>query len=92
MTVEELYQIIVNRKRIMPKDSYVVSLLRNGNDRIIQKVGEEAVEVVIAAKNSSRKRLISEVADLWFHILILLAVKDISPEDILKELESRNKK
>ena len=75
----------------MPKDSYVASLFRGSNDRIIQKVGEEAVEVVIASKNSDKKRLIEETADLWFHILVLLASKNISLDKIFEELEKRQK-
>ena len=91
MTLEELYQIIETRKKEMPKDSYVSSLFRDGKDRVIQKVGEEAIEVVIAAKNKSKDRIISEVADLWFHILVLLCYLEINPEEIIKELEKRKK-
>lgn len=91
MTLEELYRIIEDRKKNMPKYSYVASHIRSGNDRIIQKVGEEATEVVIAAKGKSKKRLISEVADLWFHTLILLSSKNILLEEILLELGTRNK-
>lgn len=90
MTLEELYKIILSRKKEMPEGSYVASLFRDGDDRIIQKVGEEAVEVVIAAKNESRERLISEVADLTFHTLVLLADKNIKLSEILTELEKRH--
>jgi len=89
MTLEELYNTILSRKKEMPEGSYVVSLFRDGDDRIIQKVGEEAVEVVIAAKNESQERIISEVADLTFHTLILLASRGIKPSEILSELEKR---
>ena len=89
MTLEELYKIIQDRKNQMPKGSYVASLFRDGNDRIIQKVGEEATEVVIAAKNKTKKRITSEVADLLFHSLILLAAYDVTPKDVLEELERR---
>ena len=91
MKINKLLEIIKDRKLKMPKDSYVASLFRLGEDRIIQKVGEEAIEVVIAAKNINKKRIISEVADLLFHLLILLASKDITMLDIEKELESRDK-
>lgn len=90
MTLEELYQIIENRKKEMPKDSYIASLFRDGKDRVIQKVGEEAVEVVIAATSESKKRIVEETADLWFHTLILLANCNISVSDILQELEKRH--
>jgi len=89
MTLEELYNTILSRKKKMPEGSYVASLFRDGDDRIVQKVGEEAVEVVIAAKNTSKQRIISEVADLLFHLLILLASKGITLPDILNELEKR---
>lgn len=91
MTLEKLYQIILDRKKNLPKDSYVVSLFQKGSDRIIQKVGEEAIEVVIAAKNRSKERLVAEVADLWFHSLILLAEKGIKFSEVLSELGRRKK-
>ena len=91
MTLEELYNTILSRKMKMPEGSYVASLFRDGNDRIIQKVGEEAVEVIIAAKNESRDRLISEAADLTFHLLVLLAYKGIKLSDVLSELKKRQR-
>ncbi len=75
----------------MLKDSYVASLFKLGKDRIIQKVGEEATEVVIAAKNKNKKAITSEVSDLLFHILILLNAFDINISDIEEELENRRK-
>lgn len=92
MTLEKLYQIIQARKKNMPEDSYVASLFRDGNDRIIQKIGEEATEVIIAAKNESNKRLISEIADMFFHTLILLSAKKISIKEVLDEMEQRRRK
>ncbi len=89
MTLEELYNTILARKKAMPEGSYVASLFRDGDDRIIQKVGEEVVEVVIAAKNESKGRLISEIADLTFHTLVLLVERGITLDDILVELEKR---
>lgn len=91
MTLEELYKIIEDRKKNMPENSYVTSLFRDGNDRIIQKVGEEATEVIIAAKNESKERVVSEVADLFFHLLIMLSSFEIKPDEIFKELDKRNK-
>jgi phosphoribosyl-ATP pyrophosphohydrolase/phosphoribosyl-ATP pyrophosphohydrolase/phosphoribosyl-AMP cyclohydrolase len=75
----------------MLKNSYVASLFRLGEDRIVQKVGEEAIEVVISAKNKNKKRITSEVADLLFHLLILLVSSGITISDIEKELENRNR-
>ncbi len=90
MNIKNLYKIINDRKLKMPKDSYVASQFRLGKDRIIQKVGEEATEVVIAAKNKNKKRIIFEVSDLLFHLLILLTLTNITLTDIEKELEDRN--
>jgi len=90
MTLEELYNLVVSRKKEMPEGSYVASLFREDQDRIIQKVGEEATEVVIAAKNENRERLVSEVSDLLFHTLVLLVAKDVPFSDVLSELEKRN--
>lgn len=89
MTINNLYKIIQDRKSKMPEGSYISSLFKAGKDRIIQKVGEEATEVIIAAKNEGKKRTISEVADLWFHLFILMAAFSITPGDILDELSKR---
>lgn len=89
MNLEDLYKIIEDRKKKMPADSYVASLFREGEDRIIQKVGEEATEVIIAAKNETKERIISEVADLWLHTLVLLSAFRITPENIFLELQKR---
>jgi phosphoribosyl-ATP pyrophosphohydrolase len=89
MTIEELYQIIEKRKQEQPENSYISSLLQKGQDRIIQKIGEEAIEVVIAVKNRRKKEIIEETADLWFHSLIMLSSLDIKPEEIFEELERR---
>jgi phosphoribosyl-ATP pyrophosphohydrolase len=91
MTLEELYTIIGERKKNMPSDSYVSSLFRDGRDRIIQKVGEEATEVVIAAKNNVKKRQIEEIADLFFHLLILMSKLGINLKDIYIELDKRSR-
>ncbi|VVA43971.1 Phosphoribosyl-ATP pyrophosphatase [Candidatus Roizmanbacteria bacterium] len=91
MKINKLLEIIKDRKIKMPEGSYVASLFELGEDRIIQKVGEEATEVVIAAKNKNKKRIISEVSDLIFHLLVLLVLSDITLSDIEKELESRNR-
>ncbi len=89
MILDELYKIIEDRKKKMPENSYVASLFKKGADRIIQKVGEESTEVIIAAKNENKQRIISEIADLFFHLLIMLSLFKITPDDIFKELEKR---
>lgn len=92
MTLEELYQIIQDRKDKMPKGSYVASLFKGGRDKIIQKVAEEATEVVIAAKNESKRRVVFEVADLLFHLWVMLSALDIQPKAILTEFDKRKNK
>ncbi len=74
-----------------PGSSYVARLLSQGVDRIAKKVGEEATEVVIAAKNADRGELAHEIADLWFHTFILLAQQGMSPEDVWDELRGRRR-
>ena len=91
MKLEDLYKTIKERQVKPSEGSYVASMFIQGEDRIIQKVGEEAVEVVIAAKNKDKGRIVSEVSDLWFHLLILLVAKGISIDDILDELQKRAK-
>lgn len=91
MTVKKLYNTILNRQKKLPNGSYVASLFIKGRDHIAKKLGEEAVEVVLEAKNKNRYRLISELADLWFHTLIFMALFKIKPEDINKELEKRRR-
>ncbi|MFZ2025684.1 MAG: phosphoribosyl-ATP diphosphatase [Microgenomates group bacterium] len=91
MKLEELYKVIQKRMEEKKDGSYVAKLVSGGTDRVIQKIGEEAIEVVIAAKNSGKDRLISESADLLFHLLILLSVRQITLADIEKELMARKK-
>jgi phosphoribosyl-ATP pyrophosphohydrolase len=91
MTLDELYKVIQDRKKNMPEKSYVAALFSEGKDRIIQKVGEEATEVVIAAKNEDKKRIIEESTDLLFHLLVLLTASDINYSEIEEELEKRKK-
>ncbi len=69
--------------------SYVASLFAKGNDAILKKIGEEATETVMAAKDGDRNRIVAEVADLWFHCLVLLAQHDLSAADVLAELARR---
>lgn len=85
-----LAAIIDDRRRTAPEGSYVAGLLAKGVDRIAKKVGEEAAEVIIAAKNRSRDELAGEMADLWFHSLVLLADAGMSPEDVEAVLATRH--
>lgn len=88
-TLEKLAEVLESRKADDPDKSYVASLYTKGMDKILKKVGEEATEVVIAAKDNDKEQIIYETADLWFHTLVMLAKADLGPEDVLKELERR---
>jgi len=72
-----------------PEQSYVARLFSKGHDAILKKVGEEATEVVMAAKDGDRQRIVAEVADLWFHTLVALSAFDLGPAEVLAELERR---
>ncbi|HAP04270.1 MAG TPA: phosphoribosyl-ATP diphosphatase, partial [Methylophilaceae bacterium] len=72
-----------------PSKSYTASLYRDGLEAILKKVNEEAFETIIAARQGDNKELVHEVADLWFHTLVLMAHKNLSAEDILNELSRR---
>ena len=87
--LSELYDTLQERKRADAKDSYVASLYRDGLDKILKKVGEEATETVIAAKSGDRAALVHELADLWFHTMIALAHYGLAPADVIGELERR---
>ncbi len=76
------------RKRADPRDSYVASLLAGG-DAVLKKIGEEATETVLAGKEGDKIRITAEVADLWFHCLVLLARHGLGPADVLRELARR---
>jgi phosphoribosyl-ATP pyrophosphohydrolase/phosphoribosyl-AMP cyclohydrolase len=89
--LEKLNDLVKQRKVELPKNSYTTKLFKEGSDRIIQKVGEESVEVVIAAKNKSRKEIVYESADLLFHLLVMLTDNNIELKDVVSELESRHK-
>jgi len=91
MVFEELFDLIKERKQKLPKGSYVASLFRDGTDKIAQKIGEEAIETVIAAKNKDKKAQIFEITDLWFHLMVLMVELEISFSDIDKELKRRRK-
>jgi len=89
-TLGRLAALMEERKGADAGSSYVASLYRKGRAKIAQKVGEEGVEVALAAVGDDRDELINEMADLWFHSLVLLADADLSPDDVLAELERRS--
>lgn len=86
--LKELAAVLEARKGESPDSSYVASLYANP-DKMLKKIGEEAVEAIIAAKNEDREQIIYETADLWFHSMVMLAQKDLSPDDIIAELGRR---
>ncbi len=89
--LSELYQIILERKRLNPENSYVAKKMREGIDRILKKVGEEAGEVIIAGKNGNKEEISWEVADLIFHLFLVLAYYDMSLDEVYDRLIERKK-
>ncbi|BAO43650.1 phosphoribosyl-ATP diphosphatase [Thiolapillus brandeum] len=88
-TLSQLAQVLEARKGASPDSSYVASLYHKGLDAILKKIGEEATETVMAAKDGDKDKIIYETADLWFHSMVLLAQQGLGPDDVLKELERR---
>jgi phosphoribosyl-ATP pyrophosphohydrolase len=91
MLLDDLYSVIASRKGGNPEDSYTASLFQKGLAKIAQKVGEEAVETVIDGVSGPRERVISESADLLYHLLVLWAARDVKPEEVWDELAKRAK-
>jgi len=88
-TLERLAEVLEARKSADPATSYVAGLYDKGLDAILKKIGEEATETVMAAKDGAPDKVVYEVADLWFHSLVLLAQQGLGPGDVLAELERR---
>ena len=87
--LNRLAELLEQRKSADPQSSYVAKLYSKGMDSILKKVGEEAAETIIAAKDGDPEKIIYETADLWFHTLVMLAKAGLSPDDVLKELARR---
>ncbi len=87
--LDQLATVLEARKQVPPDSSYVARLYNKGLDSILKKVGEEATETVMAAKDGVPEKIVYEVADLWFHTLVLLAQQNLHPRDVLAELERR---
>jgi phosphoribosyl-ATP pyrophosphohydrolase len=85
----QLALVLEQRKQADPENSYVAKLYAKGLDAILKKIGEEATETVMAAKDGVAERIVHETADLWFHSLVLLAHQGLGPEDVLVELQRR---
>ncbi|MGE5683453.1 MAG: bifunctional phosphoribosyl-AMP cyclohydrolase/phosphoribosyl-ATP diphosphatase HisIE [Bacillota bacterium] len=90
--LEELFQLIKRRKADLPENSYTTKLFQRGANRIIQKVGEEAIETVIAAKNRDKYEIVNEVSDLVYHLFVMLAEQEIEFKEVVDNLEKRHNK
>jgi len=88
-TIQELYDLILGRRENPVEGSYTNYLFSKGSDKICKKVGEEAFEVVIAATADNKQDTIYELADLQYHLLVLMAEKGITPDDVYNELKNR---
>lgn len=88
--LNELFELIEERKAKRPSGSYTTELLNGGEDGILKKVGEEAMEVILAAKGQGDGRLIEETADLFYHVLVMLSYKGLTLADVEEELRKRH--
>jgi phosphoribosyl-ATP pyrophosphohydrolase/phosphoribosyl-AMP cyclohydrolase len=89
--LDDLYDLIQSRQRERPEGSYTTHLFDRGLDKILQKVGEEATETIIAAKNDDKRPVILETADLFYHLIVMLVAREISLAEVKNELVSRRK-
>jgi len=87
--IDAVYRVILERKANPSENSYTASLMHKGTDKILKKIGEEATEVVIAAKDGVREQIVYETADLLFHLLVLFGHLDIPPQEVYAELARR---
>lgn len=87
--LQRLTETLEARKQASPENSYVARLFSKGEDAILKKVGEEATEVILAAKGGDSSHLVHETADLWFHCMVLLAQHGLSADEVLNELARR---
>jgi phosphoribosyl-ATP pyrophosphohydrolase len=87
--LEQLDEVVAERSNQDPQVSYVASLFDEGLEKIQKKLNEESLEAILAAEGDDRQALVSEIADLWFHSIVLLAYKDSSADEVLSELERR---
>jgi phosphoribosyl-ATP pyrophosphohydrolase len=87
--LQQLAEVLEQRKQQSPDQSYVASLYNKGLDHILKKIGEEATETVIAAKDGDKDKIVYETADLWFHCMVMLAHQGLGPQPVLDELQRR---
>ena len=89
-TMDGLYELLLGRKENLPEGSYTTYLFQKGIDKILKKIGEESTEVIIAAKADDKKETVYEIADLAYHIMVMMVEMGISVDDVRKELASRH--
>ena len=89
LTIDQLFSTIQSRKAEMPEGSYTAFLFEKGENEVLKKIGEEAIEIIIAAKGEGDDRVLYESADLIYHLLVLLAIRDLSWEQVEGELVKR---
>ncbi len=87
--LQELAQVLEQRKQESAESSYVAGLYAKGLNQILKKLGEEATETIIAAKEGDKQQIVYETADLWFHCMVMLADQGLGPDDVLQELQRR---
>lgn len=92
MELNRLYEVICERRDNPTIKSYTARLMSDGEDDILKKVGEEAMEVILAGKGQTDQRLVEEISDLVYHVMVLMAYRRITPEDIRAELKQRHQK
>ena len=90
--LKRVFEVVEDRKANPKEGSYTNYLFEKGEDEIVKKIGEEAVEVVLAVKGQGDERVISELADLTYHCLVLLSQRGLTPDDVAAELERRHQK
>ncbi len=88
-TLQQLARLLAERRGADPATSYVAGLMAGGDDAILKKIAEETAEVLLAGKAADPAALVHEVADLWFHTLVLLAARELGPQTVLDELRRR---
>ena len=89
--LEKLYRVVESRKRELPEGSYTASLFKEGQDRILQKLGEEAIETILALKSGRKEEEVYEVADLLYHLVVALVDSEITLDEVARELKKRMK-
>jgi len=90
VTLDQLFELVRSRREDAPTGSYTAKLFAAGEDEMVKKVGEEAIEVILAVKGQGNQRVVEEMADLYYHSLVLLASRDLSLADVESELERRH--